>query len=557
MQNIFSLLARFILEPSTKQKVIFAFIVMCLLGLGGYVVYTTGGTKLSYLHFMYLPIIAAGFYFGPLVGIGTGALAAFIVGPFMPESVENQLDQSFDSWLFRSLFFTIIGWVAGIFSKITADYYHTIQRQNFVEPVTGLHNYRGLFHIVEGSRNKMQDFAGVVAVKVKQMGEIDRAFGPESSEELMRQIARSISQATQDDGYAACIDPSKFVTLVKKEADLRKVLFRCRQTLNNDLKLKGVKVFVELYYALADTLQGDNLNDILRKASNAVERGMEHNIIECQYSPDADEQTEKNLYILRELKTAFEKDSLTLNYQPKVNLATGQIVGMEALARWPHPELGMVSPMQFMGIAEKTLLINPYTKWLMRKALGQLALWRDNGYPVTLALNFSMKNFQDPSVIESLFECLKEFKLPPELVEIEITESALSTNLSAVADILRYLQERRIRIAIDDFGTGLSSLNYLFELPVDVIKVDKTFVQAMTSNSAAEAILRSAITLGHELNLEVVAEGIETQEQYDLLNKIGCQTGQGYYIARPMPEELATAWLESKKSHLVTSAFAG
>jgi EAL domain-containing protein (putative c-di-GMP-specific phosphodiesterase class I) len=225
---------------------------------------------------------------------------------------------------------------------------------------------------------------------------------------------------------------------------------------------------------------------------------------------------------------------------------TGHVMGMEALARWSHPQMGMISPLVFTSIAEKTLLINPYTSWLIRRSLSQLAKWRDAGCAVTLCLNFSMKNFQDPALLDEFFKLMKEYDLPPELLEIEITESALSADIAAVADVLRSLQDRRVRLAIDDFGTGLSSLNYLFELPVDVLKIDKIFVQSMIDNSAAEAIVRSAVTLGHELNLKVIAEGVETEEQLILLKKIGCDMGQGYYFARPMPEELATAWLESK-----------
>jgi len=162
-----------------------------------------------------------------------------------------------------------------------------------------------------------------------------------------------------------------------------------------------------------------------------------------------------------------------------------------------------------------------------------------------------MKNFEDPTVVEKIFQFLKTYDIPPERLEIEITETAIAKNIGKAADLLHSLRERGIKIAIDDFGMGQSSLNYLFELPVDILKIDQVFVRSMLDNSAAEAIIRSSITMAHEMNVKIIAEGIENQEQFDHLKKIGCDYGQGYHISRPMPVELVTSWLEAKRAHLM------
>lgn len=321
-----------------------------------------------------------------------------------------------------------------------------------------------------------------------------------------------------------------------------------------DLKVNNVPIFCEIFYGVAKKDAEDDLNAQVRKASAAVDRSVITNEMHQDYDSALDDKAERNIFMLRELRQAIAQESLSLHYQPIMDIKTETVVGVEALARWNHPELGAISPLEFTGLAEKSMLINPYTKWLIRKALGQLAVWREQDFDIMMSLNFSMKNFQDPTVIEELFKQLNHFNIPPESIEVEVTETEIATNIQQTADILKTLQDRKIKIAVDDFGTGQSALSYLFELPVNYLKIDKVFIQAMINNSAAEAIVRSAILLGHELNLKIIAEGIETEEQFKILKKIGCDYAQGYLIAKPMAPEMLNSWFETKERHIAKRA---
>ena len=203
--------------------------------------------------------------------------------------------------------------------------------------------------------------------------------------------------------------------------------------------------------------------------------------------------------------------------------------------------------MEFIPLIEETLLINPFTKWVIKTSLDQMEEWHKKGLLVTVSINFSVMNFHDPLLFPILAEQLENQKFSPQFLEVEITETAVASSVSMIMEAVTRLRELGIRVAIDDFGTGQASQQYLFELPINTIKIDKLFVQSISHNPAAEAIVKNAISLAHELNLEVVAEGIETRNQYDLLAKWGCDIGQGYYMGRSMSGEAATEWLKEKQ----------
>jgi EAL domain-containing protein (putative c-di-GMP-specific phosphodiesterase class I) len=316
--------------------------------------------------------------------------------------------------------------------------------------------------------------------------------------------------------------------------------------LGNRFLIDRIPVFLESHFGDATPQETEDIFSIVRKAKIAVDKSIELSQQSASFEEKDDQQIQRNLKLSHDLSQAIEENQLKLVYQPKLDLKTKSCTGFEALVRWVHPELGMISPGEFIPMIEKTLLINQFTKWLLKTSLSHLQQWFKQGLHLTYALNFSMKNFEDPEIFTDLRSFLKEYEIPSGYLEIEVTETAIATNLEKVADILQSCREEGIKISVDDFGTGQSSMKYLFKLPVDCIKIDQTFIRSMITNSAAEAIVRSAITLGHELNLEVIAEGVETEEEYLKLNDLNCDGGQGFYFARPMPFEMATSWLQSR-----------
>jgi EAL domain-containing protein (putative c-di-GMP-specific phosphodiesterase class I) len=238
------------------------------------------------------------------------------------------------------------------------------------------------------------------------------------------------------------------------------------------------------------------------------------------------------------LRRALERREFLLHYQPKFSLQTGAMTGVEALIRWQHPDLGLVSPLDFIGIAEESGLILPIGEWVMRDACQQVKRWHDEGLRrVTLAVNLSSKQFRYSRLKETLAGILAETGFDPRYLEFEITESMLMEGSVAVREVLSDLKTLGISISVDDFGTGYSSLSYLKRFPIDALKIDRTFVRDIPANQDDAAIVRAIIAMSHSLRMKVIAEGVETEDQQQFLRSEGCDEIQGYLSGRPVPPE--------------------
>jgi EAL domain-containing protein (putative c-di-GMP-specific phosphodiesterase class I) len=237
------------------------------------------------------------------------------------------------------------------------------------------------------------------------------------------------------------------------------------------------------------------------------------------------------------IRTAIDQRALTLLYQPKVELTSGRVVGAEALLRWHHPKHGSVPPDEFIPIAESTALIHPLAWFVLETALVQARRWQQSGISLGLAVNLSVRNLLEPTLSERVAELLARVGVAPDTLTLEITESGVMTDPEAAIAVLWALRRVGVRLSVDDFGTGYSSLAYLKRLPVDEVKLDKSFVLNMTHDADDAAIVRSTIELAHNLGLQLVAEGIEDQKTLELLTALGCDLAQGYHLARPMPAD--------------------
>lgn len=236
-----------------------------------------------------------------------------------------------------------------------------------------------------------------------------------------------------------------------------------------------------------------------------------------------------------DLPKAIERNEFLLHFQPKVNLETGKVVGVEALIRWEHPQLGLIAPDEFIPLAEKTGEIIKIGKWVLYTACKQNKIWQDDGFsPVIMSVNLSPCQFIEQTLFETVSEVLKETGLSPNYLELEITEG-VSINSTNTIITLKNLKGLGILISLDDFGTGYSTLKYLKEFPVDIIKIDKLFVMDLSNSSKDREIVKTIITLAHNLNLRVIAEGIETQDHLRFLKQYHCNEGQGYFFSRPLP----------------------
>ena len=252
-------------------------------------------------------------------------------------------------------------------------------------------------------------------------------------------------------------------------------------------------------------------------------------------------------FIEGSLRVALDRQELSLHYQPKVDLCSGAIVGVEALLRWQHPERGFIPPAQFVPIAEDTGLILPIGQWVLREACRQSRAWLDAGLPpMPIAVNISAIEFRSEDFVDSIRTILKETRLDPLCLELELTESVLMKYAESTVSMLKALKSIGVQLAVDDFGTGYSSLSYLSQFPIDSLKVDQSFVQEISSKSNDAVIVSAVISMGNILKKRVIAEGVETREQLDFLTTAGCEEAQGYYFSAPMVAEQFAALLEAR-----------
>jgi len=248
-----------------------------------------------------------------------------------------------------------------------------------------------------------------------------------------------------------------------------------------------------------------------------------------------------------ELHHALENDELRVFYQPQICTETDTVIGVEALVRWQHPERGLIYPGEFIALAEETKMILDVGEWVMRHAVAEVKAWMDQGLPpLRLAVNFSSLQVEQANLVERVINTLAEFDFPPRYFELEITESVMMHDLEGMVKKLQSLADHGIAVAIDDFGTGYSSLSYLHKLPIHTVKLDQSFVRNIQSVDLEVSIVNAICAMAHGLRLNIVAEGVENQEQYDYLKKLKCQEVQGYLISKPLPGEALLQFLAER-----------
>jgi diguanylate cyclase (GGDEF)-like protein/PAS domain S-box-containing protein len=293
---------------------------------------------------------------------------------------------------------------------------------------------------------------------------------------------------------------------------------------------------------------GRDAETLIKNADTAMYHAKEDGHQSFQFfTPAMNTQAVERQSIEEYLRRALERQEFTLHYQPKINIRTGAITGVEALIRWTHPTLGSVPPLQFIPVAEDCGLIQPIGAWVLREACAQAKAWANAGLPMmTMAVNVSASQFRNEGFLDDLFTILSETGLDPSYLELELTESALMKRVEITASILSTLRGKGVRVAIDDFGTGYSSLSYLRKFPLDALKIDQSFVQQITTIPDETTIVRAIISMGRSLNLRVIAEGVETPDQLDFLKAHECEEAQGYYFSRPVPPEKLVKLLETR-----------
>jgi diguanylate cyclase (GGDEF)-like protein/PAS domain S-box-containing protein len=387
---------------------------------------------------------------------------------------------------------------------------------------------------------------GLLLIDLNRFKEVNDTLGHASGDQLLAQIGpRLITAALRQDDTVARLSGDEFAVLLPRLAgieDAMAVAHRVLTSLHTPFTVDGT--VVDLAASIGVALAPDHTcdaNELLQHADVAMYEAKENAAGVVLFAP-ADDPTPTRFGLLGELRRALDGDELVVYYQPKIDMGTGGLHGVEALVRWLHPERGVIPPDEFIPIAEKTGVIHRLTTRVLDLALAQTRVWADAGLHVPVAVNVSARCLQDPDLPARVLAALARHDVPVSLLRLEITESAIMADPSRALTILRALADAGIGLSLDDFGTGYSSMSYLRKLPVDELKVDRSFVQDLTGERADAVLVRSAVDLGHNLGLSVVAEGVEDVPTLTALHRLGCDVAQGYHFARPMPPEEFSAW---------------
>jgi EAL domain-containing protein (putative c-di-GMP-specific phosphodiesterase class I) len=295
---------------------------------------------------------------------------------------------------------------------------------------------------------------------------------------------------------------------------------------------------------------GEDVDRLLSHADIAMYQAKLGGLGSLFYDPGKDASSVRPLQLSGQLRRALERGEFELHYQPKVDLHRMRVSGAEALLRWRHPEEGLLEPKRFIQVAEQAGLMPPITNWVLVTALRQCKEWWLGGTRIPISVNISARLFQTPQLLDRVRSALREAGVGGECLEIEITEDALMSDLEHGSGILSKLSHARVGVAIDDFGTGYSSLAYLKRLPIDTLKIDRSFLLGMTRNENDAVLVKSIIELGHNLGFQVVAEGVEDREVWDLLDILGCDAVQGYHVSRPLTRDSFSQWLKGTLWHV-------
>ncbi|MDO9371649.1 MAG: EAL domain-containing protein [Gammaproteobacteria bacterium] len=377
--------------------------------------------------------------------------------------------------------------------------------------------------------------------------EINDTLGHDRGDVILQQVAARIRDSQADSAIVARLGGDEFavlLTAVSEGAYAMRQAHKIIAALRAPFTMDGLMLDIGASIGIVDCPEHGECADLLiRRADVAMYVAKQRGGGCSVYTPEHDQHSPSRLALLGELRHSIEHDQVLLYYQPVMCLTTRRVLGAEALVRWQHPSRGLLLPDQFIPQAEPNALISSLTLWVLNTALRQCSAWRKAGLPLSVSVNLSARNLHNMQLPNQVMQLLEETGAEPDSLELEITESAIMSDPVHAKEILARLSHMGVRLSIDDFGTGYSSLSYLKKLPVDEIKVDKSFVIDMVTDEDSAAIVRSTIELAHNLNLQVVAEGVETLEILDRLVALGCDKAQGYFFSRPLPADEFQSWL--------------
>ncbi len=439
----------------------------------------------------------------------------------------------------------------------------TIHRLAYTDPVTGLPNrvrFREYVQQAIEEAKKNRHPLALLLMDLEHFRDVNDTLGHNRGDSLLQQLGLRLRGALFAPDVVARLGGDEFGILLPRLAaadDVIQVIKKLQGFLEAPFMIDGIPIAVEASIGVAIMPEhADDADTLLQRADIAMYRAKQMASGYAVYAPEYDRHSPEQLGLMAELRDAIEGDQLLLHFQPKVEINTGRIVGTEALVRWQHPNsLALLMPDKFILAAEQTGLIGPLTRWVLTDALSQWQGARRQGIHLRVSVNLSARSLHDPRLPKIIEEALKATGAEPDQLMLEITESAIVLDPKRAEETLVALSRMGAWLSIDDFGTGYTSLASIKRLPVNEIKIDKSFIAGILTDKKDAMIVRSVVELGHNLGLTVVAEGVETKEVYDFLASVGCDEAQGYFICRPQACESLINWFPTATWKLATAGY--
>jgi diguanylate cyclase (GGDEF)-like protein/PAS domain S-box-containing protein len=425
------------------------------------------------------------------------------------------------------------------------------------DALTGLPNRSMLadqLHIaIETARNSNKRIA-VLSLDIDRFKTVNDSLGHRIGDNLLRELSQRLKTYVNQKGMVSRFGGDGFIVLLPEVLDgsaIRRTVNEIFSLIVEPFTYDGIELRITISMGISlFPIDGEDVDILLRNADTAMHRAKEEGRNRYQFfTPDMNKIVSERLSLENDLRRALQQNEFVLFYQPQIDIQTHRLIGAEALIRWNHPEMGMISPADFIPISEETGLIIPIGQWVLQEACKQHRQWiAIEGMPMPIAVNISSVQFHHEDFMAMLVNTITECGMETKYLELELTESVVMRDMQLVSDKLQKIKDMGIQLAIDDFGTGFSSLNYLRYFPIDRLKIDQSFIRDLITTPVSQAIIESIIALGKNLNTKIIAEGVETIQQLNLLRAIGCQEAQGYYFAKPMAGDDFIKWCREQST---------
>ncbi|QRN82759.1 GGDEF domain-containing protein [Chloroflexota bacterium] len=473
----------------------------------------------------------------------------------MPISVSTGEMQDLMNWLYRLVMFTGVGGISGFLFTVVNKRTDEVSWMATHSPETGLPNYN---HFIDALNCEKQDAEpgtqiALVAIRINNYSEVTAIFNVEETRALSVKFSQMIRCLMPvETNIYHYFSHTFFFYLNLNEFSLDEIRDYIEQNfykIEKPIQINRIPLFFKISVGIAvDSVENLAPSSLFRKANWAANLAADQKLNCALYEPETDQSSRKTQRLLGEIKAAANKDHFELFYQPIIKLQSSEVVGVEALIRWNHPDLGYLQPMDFLPYCENTSLIFLIHDWVMKTAIKKISNWPD--YEGFVSINLSTRLLIDGQWIDTLVKLLEAYKVDASRLVFEVTESSLIEDQVESIKTVMALRDLGTKIAIDDFGTGYSSFEYVYMLPVQYLKIDRSFVKEDIEASKSQAIIKAIIQLAEALEIQSVAEGVETQEQLDWLTEHGCDYVQGFLLSRPLPNDRIGLWMDTVQSGL-------